>query len=173
MMADFSARVQRMPAYCYRKGHWAKRGIKSLTEQRGVRLYIWVCLRVCVYMCLYVWWWWWWQWGGGRPEITMLIEALCPGAAASDSEPPSSWVSVTFSTQRQIQGSQIHPTLQGQNQLPERWNSLIKPPNDNCSESAMIWLTIQTTIGIASSVLAARVAGISMIIVLMLCHGTA
>lgn len=169
-MADFSARVQWMPAYCYRKGHWAKRGIKSLTEQRGVWVYIYVCLRVCVHVstCVVVV-----VAVVGRPEITMLIEALCPGAAASDSVPPSSSVSVTFSTQRQIQGSQIHPTQQGQNQLPERWNSLIKRPNDNCRESAMIWLTIQTTIGIASSVLAARVAGISVIIVLMLSHGTA
>lgn len=72
-----------------------------------------MCVYVCVYVstCVVV---------VGQHEITMLIEALCPGVAASDPVPPSFSVSVTFSTQRQLQGSQIHPTLQRQNQLPER-----------------------------------------------------
>lgn len=93
---------------------------------------------------------------------------ISPGAAASDCLPPPFAVSVTFSTQKQRHGFKTHPPLPGQNQLLERWNSLIKWPNDNCCESAMIWLARQTAVGAERRVLTSKRAGLSMIIVGMI-----
>lgn len=143
MMADLCARVQWMLAYCYRKGHRARRRIKSLYLGGG-------CMNVCMCVCVC-----WWGWMKAETWDNHAHMGTTPSSCCIS--PRLSLLSSGFGvcylqhSRKQTQGFKIQPPLRAQNQLPERWNSPITRPNDNCPESAMIWLTIQTTIGIAAA----------------------